>query len=234
MKCIRSYAQAYDYWCQKGRNEITHLNGERKPHVVMAAHGYLRRGDQPTAFFMRFYDTDLVTYFADGVVSCLTHNSMSSRAFLRNTLPVGVDAVAIGGTHFVVSIEGKTLYLPQGICTFDTRCGLQLVSYNRESWVTVNRAAYNKARVALRPFVDWRRMVHRLSPSTMRDISFRDPDDIAHKVNNQSCWGDLLGYTLYSIVNSVADHYGVLHKTERPLEVKPTSRKITLCGVQLV
>jgi hypothetical protein len=233
MKQIRSYAQAYDYWHAEGCQEATPLDGVRKQHVVMVAQDCVRQNDAPTAFFMRFYDTDLVRYFADGSVACLTHDSMSSRAFLRNVLPLGVDVVAMGGTRFVVPLEGKTLYMPQGICSLDTRHGLRLIASSAEPWFTANRVAYHKARTTLRPFVDWYRMVHRLSPSPACDI-FYPADEVAYKVKDQSLWGDLLNYTLQSVVRRVADHYNVLHRTVRPLEVKPTPRKIVLCGVQLV
>lgn len=238
MACISSYADAYEHWHAnfrydgKKERHWAPLDGVRKPHAA------LLNANADDAFIARLYDTNMVVYYADGGVSITTHDSSTSRAFLDNVLPPGCSAFAhSGSTYITATLRGETHYFGQGR-TFlrqgpDGR--LDVIATPERVEHTFDQKKLATLRKKLKPFVDWKRSVERLSgkkavlglgglsaSAALKSI-LSEPDE----------WRWLLPYTTESIVRSVASAVGAHTSTSVPSTQPPKAARATLLGVSL-
>lgn len=111
MPSIRSFKQAQEYWAgaEGWRNKPASwrpLQTKRKDHVRLnKLHGEV-------GYECVLYNTPMVTYYADGEIRLIGHDSASSHSFAWHTAPAGITPVTNNGRMYwqVDTPEGTRFY----------------------------------------------------------------------------------------------------------------------------
>ncbi len=99
MSTIRSFTQAQAHWAGEKPWRENHaswrpLQNRRKEHVRLV------KLDEETGYECVLYSTPMVTYYANGDVKVVGHDSVASRDFAWYTTPSGISPVSANGKMY--------------------------------------------------------------------------------------------------------------------------------------
>lgn len=222
MTPIRSWEEARAHWeanrpirarVQWPADSVA-LDGPRKPHVR------LRYTPHTEQYSCMLYDTPLVSYYPNGVVTVILDYRRASTDFLRKVLPAGLEVIrAARGVWLEVNLGTDEKahvrqVMPDGVLLRSCTPGTWSITgpvRHREVVLVQHRkiAGLEKRCTSVR---EWLRAVHRLAGAkTLRKVKLTDPpQDLEDALDDPQKWNRFVEYAPIDVVAAVAASSGVI------------------------
>jgi hypothetical protein len=202
------------------------LDGSRKHHMRLVKHSDSR-------YACTLYDTELVTYHKDGMVVVRTDDSVSSRKFMWNVLPKGIQAWSFR-RRTMISLHNKSAD-PHWLL------GKHLVFKQNGvgDWALLNqpeqrvREYLNKDKALaikrqIRPFMKWHGAASKVAQFYLRANHHLTADDYTSMLDDRDQWGVLAQYmhSPKTFREKLYNLYGARELRDIPNTVRPKFGKL--------